>query len=181
MAKIRKITILEPGTCFLAAWEFGGGRQGPESPCFSRPTRGQPRRAERGCWVGFFSCLFHKYEKFVPCPEHLPHLAFYIDRKRCNLETIPSHLTRTNSRPVSPGLCETRVSDFTTLKTVFVVPLKQGGRPTSGPFAKRCSLRRLNVIQTKRALLRPPSGLNRYPRLVFVPLAGITAVGKSPE
>ena len=33
-------------------------------------------------------------------------------------------------------------------------------------FAKRCSLRRLNVIQTKRNLLRPLSGLNRYPRLV---------------
>ena len=58
------------GHVFSFRWEFGGRRQGPEAPCFSRQTRGQPRRAERGCWVGFFSYLFHKYVVLVPCPEH---------------------------------------------------------------------------------------------------------------
>ena len=72
----------DSGTGHVFSFRVGiwGRRQGPEAPCFSRQTRGQPRRAERGCWVGFFSCLFHKYEKIVPCPEHLPHLAFYIYR-----------------------------------------------------------------------------------------------------
>ena len=68
------------------------------------------------------------------------------------------------------GLCEVNVllgrviaygvSNFRRSGFLGVVITKEKWK-----FAKRCSLRRLNVIQTKRNLLRPPSGLNRYPRL----------------